>query len=433
MNANAVDFSTDEVQATAITTLDNETIIVAWADNTNGYRTFEIFDVYGTSKIGPVNVDVNAGSGIYTSIDVVALNETNFVVGWYNNISNDILVQVFDDSGSNITDVIVVDASVGESFALSVSAFNSTHFVVGWYDKVASDILARVYDSSGNAISGTISVDTYVTDSYSVSVSAFNSTHFGVGWYDRPQYDAKLKIYDSSGNAITAEILVSDFARYGGRVAISTFNETALFFVWLDGVANTVSFKILDSNGSVLIDTVDVDISVGDYGAVSVTAINTTHVFIGWYDPATNITSFRGYDGSGTAITEIIDSGVGRGRHLDIASYTVSTSIGIYDDNFVFGYPTSISLAQWFLYSGSDGSLITSDSCTPPAINNDWTITDVCVKDNENIELGTGSLIINATAGGRLILTNDAYVYANDFQQIGSGEHIHIFSGNVLI
>ena len=75
---------------------------------------------------------------------------------------------------------------------------------------------------------------------------------------------------------------------------------------------------------------------------------------------------------------------------------------------------------------------VTTDSCAPIR-NNDWTITDVCVKDNENIELGTGSLIINATAGGRLVLNNGVNVYANDFQQIGSGEHIHIFSGNVLI
>lgn len=363
-------FSTDGVESIGICPLDNETIIVSWADETNDDRTFAIYDTNGTLKVGPIDADDNAGSSGSESIECAAFNSTHFVVGWHDNIDYDTSFRIYDSDGNAITGIIDADEDVGTSYSVSVSAFNSTHFVIGWWDAVDDDASFKIYDSSGNNLTGIIDADTNAGNSYSVSVSAFNSTHFVIGWHHDLLDDTLFKVYDSSGNAITGVITADDSVSISQSVSVSTFNSTHLVIGWFDRADSDASFRIYDSSGNAITGIIDADTNVGTASYLaSVSALNSTHFVIGWYDDVDEDASFKVYDSSGNNLTNIIDAGATAFMWQDVSSYEAATDIGIYDNNFVTGWVHTSSLAVWGLYSGNDGSIITSSDDVAPTVS----------------------------------------------------------------
>jgi hypothetical protein len=88
----------------------------------------------------------------------------------------------------------------------------------------------------------------------------------------------------------------------------------------------------------------------------------------------------------------------------------------------------------------SDGTMVCSnnlliqDSCSPPSINNNWTVSasDMCVKTDQNINLGTGKLIVTGTGNLRLVNTN---VTASNIELIASGgvARVYLENGSKII
>jgi parallel beta-helix repeat protein len=304
--ASATVFSTDDVDSIAISPLDSDSIIVAWADETHDRRLFAIYNTNGTLEVSPVEADAAAGTSDHTSVGAAAFNSTHFVIGWCDNADTDIKFSIYDSGGNLIAGPIITDAAVGVSHSVSVSALNSTHFVIGWFDDVDEDATFSIYDSGGNLIAGPTDADAAVgSTSRSVSVSALNSTHFVIGWCDNADTDIKFSIYDSGGNLIA-----------GPTIA---------------GVTVGVSYS------------------------VSVSALNSINFVIGWYDNA-HVISFSIYDSSGNNYTEIIDANTTSIRYEDVSSYEAATDIGIWGDNFVMGHAYNATIAQWMAYDGRDGS-----------------------------------------------------------------------------
>lgn len=371
-------FSTDDVESISICPLDGNTIVVAWADETNDDRTFAIYDTNGTLKVGPVDVDDNAGSSAGTSISCSAFNSTHFVIGWYDRADYDTSFAIYDNLGNNLTDIIDADTDVGAfSYSVSVSAFNSSSFVISWHDFTDDDVSFRIYDSSGSPQTEIIDADDYV-GYYGGrgSVSALNSTSFVIGWQDGAG-NASFRIYDSSGNNLTNTIAADEIIAYSYSVSVSAFNSTHFVIGWYDHfvIDYDASFRVYDSNGNAITEIIDADEDVGSGSfSVSVSALNNTHFVIGWFDDADDDASFRIYDSNGNAQTEIIDAGTTAFIWQDVSSYEAATDIGIANDNFVMGWVHNSSLAVWGLYSGINGSVITlSGRPITPVINSNYT------------------------------------------------------------
>lgn len=71
------------------------------------------------------------------------------------------------------------------------------------------------------------------------------------------------------------------------------------------------------------------------------------------------------------------------------------------------------------------------DSCTPPGVDNDWTVqcSDNCSKNAENINLGTGDMIINGTSGS-FTINNTELLYADLIFRNG-GCTYKVFGGSI--
>ena len=219
---------------TSVSTLDPETVVVAWFDafdTTERDITFSIYNIAGSLIIGPIDADDDVGSSA-NAVSVSAISNTAFVIAWYDNVDNEISFRIYDRDGNPITGIIDVDnvgGSTSGGDAVSVSAISNTAFVIGWYDQPEGLVEAQVFSSNGVPLGGIIPVDTTAgTTSYSVSVSALNENAFAVGWRDVSSAATKFAVYDVNGNIITPETSVGAGIASGTQEVTSRATATGI-------------------------------------------------------------------------------------------------------------------------------------------------------------------------------------------------------------
>ncbi|MGC8929462.1 MAG: hypothetical protein ACP5OZ_02960, partial [Candidatus Woesearchaeota archaeon] len=150
----------------------------------------------------------------------------------------DATFRVYTSSGSAVTNAIDVDTNAGTCNAVSVSALDNVNFVFGYYDMASSDVTFRTYTSSGGAVSAITDVDTDAgVGSFSVSVSGVNSSHFVIGWYDQTSGYVRFRLYSVYGTIVGTEV-VPDTAvgttASGVMVSTGASSNQKIIFSWHD-------------------------------------------------------------------------------------------------------------------------------------------------------------------------------------------------------
>ena len=423
-----VTFSTADVENIGLASLDANSFVVGWCDETANTVDFLIYDTNGTAKISKVTVDAAVTScGWYSNseVSVSALNSTTFVIGWYDRGAGDFLFSIYDSSGNLVTGPITVESEAPASFSVSVSAFNSTHFVIGWNlrDTVTPAYHTKfsIYDSSGNLVTGPIVADNdNGADSYAVSVSTFNSTAFVIGWFDGNGDDITFSIYDSSGNLKVGPIDAdSDAGASSRRVSVSAFNQTSFVIGWYDDTTDseTMSFSTYDSSGTKISGPTDVDetLASASRSSVSVSALNSTTFVIGWYDSTDQDATFAVYS-AGTLSAGPTDSSTTALNLQIVSSYQTAIDIGFCEQNFIQAFVVSDSVSNWTSYH-SDGT-VWDGVCAPPE---DETPPTYSLNSTNSTVVSTPCLFQLewdddtdlTTSGGHIFSTNNTGVWAN--------------------
>jgi len=441
-----ITFTTEQVESVALCPLDNETFVVAWCDEVADDIEFLIYYTNGTAKISQVSVDETVGSCLYTGVGVSAYNSTHFVIGWHDDVDDDVSFAIYDNTGTLKVGPIDVDESAGDFGigAVSVSTFNETTFVIGWYDRDGNTARFNIRNNLGDNITEVIA-DASIGLSFAVSVSSFNDTHFVIGWFDDTDEDTTFAIYDSSGNLKSGPIDVDTNSGGGGyesrAVSVSTFNETYFVIGWydnFDGTDDDITFAIYDSSGTLKAGPIDADINIGPLAqSVSVSTFNETHFSIGWFHDTDDDATFAIYDSSGILKAGPTDSSTTALGFQAVSSNQTATGIGLSDSNsnplFVHAYVISTSLANFTVYN-ADGTIYTgeeapSDTCTCADSNNNWEVT---MSDNCNItescDIGTGNLTFTSTG----FFNCSTSLKVNSIGDLTSGQIIYITEDCIL-
>jgi len=356
-----ITFTTNDVEAVALSPLTQDFFAIAWCDDTSGYRRLQFYYANGTAATSVINVHPTAeGDCDYTSVSVSALNSTHVVIGWYDATYSDATFAIYNSAGTLITGPIDVDTDVGFSYSVSVSALNSTHFIIGWYDSTDQDATFAIYNSAGTLITGPIDADDVVSvGAYSVSVSALSSTQFVIGWYDANDYDATFAVYNSAGTLIAGPIDAdTDIGAYSQSVSVSALSSTQFVIGWYDNTDLDATFAIYNSAGALIAGPIDVDTDVGTTSysnPVSVSALNSTHFVIGWYDNTDLDATFAVYNSAGTLIAGPIDSSTDALRWQAVSSYLTAVDIGFCSQNFIHAFVISSIKANFITYK-ADGT-----------------------------------------------------------------------------
>jgi hypothetical protein len=308
-------FTTVKILGVHTCPLNQTTFVLAYYDNTNDDFSFQIYDTNGTQILAETDVDTSGGAisggyGTEASVGVSAFNSTVFVISWYDKTDADATFAVYNTTGSKLAGPIDADADIGTgSYSVQVSCFNSTHFVIGWYDATDLDATFAVYDSVGNLLVGPIDADADVgAAGLTVSVSTFNSTTFVIGWNDYTDKDATFAIYDSAGNLLAGPVDADeDIGGLSFCVFVSTFNSTTFVIGWVDSTDQDATFTVYDSSANLKTGPTDADTTISSSMSVHVATLNSTAFVISWYDATDFDLTFATYLSDGTAVCAATD------------------------------------------------------------------------------------------------------------------------------
>jgi len=204
----------DGEAACSVSALNSTHFVIAYINGGQDDIESRVYSASGISASGVMDVDGGAGSGNIGTVSVSAFNSTNFVVGWFDNQSDDTKARIFSTTGTGGSEITVDGWSGYYSRTAQVTALNSTHFAMVWDDNSAT--VTRVYDVNGNANNpGAIDLDSSNGNTDYTSIATLNSTHYMVAWLDDADDDASIKGITSSGVNFTGAIIdVTTDAQY---------------------------------------------------------------------------------------------------------------------------------------------------------------------------------------------------------------------------
>jgi len=164
--AGPIDVDTDVGSASmcvSVSTFNSTTFVIGWYDETDFDATFAIYNSAGTQIGTTIDADDDVGDYAY-AVSVSTLNSTHFVIGWIDITDQDATFAVYDSSGTLKTGPIDADSTMGTaSRSLQVSALNNTAFVISWYDYVDFDLSFATYLSDGTAVAALTDIESWPT------------------------------------------------------------------------------------------------------------------------------------------------------------------------------------------------------------------------------------------------------------------------------
>lgn len=196
--------------------------------------------------------------------DVAMDDAGNFVVVWYNSISNGdsaIVGRLFGSDGSSGGEFIVSQVHSGSWHAVdhpAVARNGSGRFVVAWSQVGADgeyfDINARRFDSNGGALSSGWQVNGYTTNSQrEPDVGIDDRGDFVITWQSYGQdvsslesWGAYAKSYDSAGQSTSGEILVTTTTESDQTHPVVALDNAQMWMAWESLPAGT------DTDGGIL-------------------------------------------------------------------------------------------------------------------------------------------------------------------------------------
>lgn len=169
----------------SVSALNESTFAIAWYEGDSQDVIFRVFDYHGNPFSDEVHASEEAGDG-YT-VSVSAISSESFVIGWYENIpkSEALKVRTYDSGGTRISDEINLGNVAGAArSSLSVSALNETAFVVGWYNALSSAYTFSIYDIGGTEITPATEADHHGSiDGYGRQNIISYSPATGIGFF----------------------------------------------------------------------------------------------------------------------------------------------------------------------------------------------------------------------------------------------------------
>lgn len=409
-------FTSQQVESLSTTPLDPDKFVVAWCDEVSKAINFKIYSTNGNVLIDTVTVDSSPGitnACDYYSVSVSALNNTHFVIAWFDASEQDATFAVYDYLGNLRLGPIDEDTAVGtNSWGVSVSAFNSTHIVISYYDYVDADATFSTWNlATQTRVAGPTDVDTGVgTDCYNVHVATLNSTHFVFFYYDAGATDdATFAIYTITGTAVRAATDEDTAIGNSFSLALTALNSSYFVLAYYDAADADITFSIYSSVGTRVVGPIDEDTAVGTSGAfVSVAALNSTHFVIAYYDTVDGQHTFSIYNWNVRAVGPIDVSNVAAGmKWISVSSYLAGINLGICNQNWIFAEAYSTSNARFFAYTPSGSQW--SGYCSP--------IYQVSVEHNATVSysgtLNSINVSINFTSTTDDIYNMTIYNFAN--------------------
>ena len=311
-----------------LTTLQNNTVVATWMDNTNGGIYAQIFDSTG-SELGSILTVDSAVSG---KPIIAALAGDKFVIVYGNYDDSNIYFRIIDSSGNVGSEVQVAAGEwVSDNVALSSNS-DGSGFTLVWGLNDYSTIKVASFDSSGSISNATFTsassgyyvasavlsdgtlvtanideetgtgfnltignsvisdtVTTPVGDSYyAVDIAALEDNKFVVTWCDSSLTKIYAQIFNSNGTASSGQILVSTSSESVQTPSVSTTTDGGFVIVWdqdnIDGYGYSVQGRRFDSTGQA-IDTEQFLVNEYRYG-------NQYESDVTWLDSAGFVTAW---------------------------------------------------------------------------------------------------------------------------------------------
>jgi|GEM_PF-654139 len=282
--------------------------VIAWYDYRNG--TYDIFaqryDAAGDTLGG--NILVNDDGGSYDQYEPkIAANDSGFVITWYDYRSGsnwEIYAQRYNAAGDTMDDNFMVndDMSGNEHYYPSV-AVNDSGFVVAWYDNRVNsygyDIFCQRFDTASDTLGPNFLVnsDSGTTDQWDASAVMDAAGNSVVVWYDLRHDDGNWNIvdqygqrYDAAGNPVGSNFIINDTLsanlRYGYDPKAAFLPGGGFVVTWYgyDNSWNGIVYaQLFAADGTPVGGNIDVsDGSSSEY--CSDVAASDSGFMITWYD-----------------------------------------------------------------------------------------------------------------------------------------------------
>ena len=191
------------------TLADGDAIIVVDMPLANG-RSTNVFRYDGVSA-DPINANAVQVGSVGTNAhhaDVTALTDGGYVVA-YNPNAVDIAYQIFDEDDQAVGGPVTVTNAAGEQRYPVVASLANDGWVVGWRDEVTNDIYFQAYRVDGSAYFATPQIIESVANSTTPSnesgpfhISGLDGGGFAIAWDEQyatgsnPLYNSYYKVYE---------------------------------------------------------------------------------------------------------------------------------------------------------------------------------------------------------------------------------------------
>ena len=429
-----ITFSTASIKSLATTPLGLDSFVTSYCNKINEHISFQIFNTNGTQLISETDVDDRVGSSCILDyplpvVSITSLNSTDFVIGWYDQPTLDIMFAIYNSTGTLKSCPTIVDSGAGWPASVSVAALNSTHFVIEWFDDAAFNVQFAIYNSTSALITGpTIAAPASVGTPCTVSVAALNSTHFVLGWTDDIAFDATFSVYNSAGTKIVGPIDADTDISHSGdtsySVSVATLNSTHFVLGWYDQIDEDITFQVWNSDGNEVTSAIDADTDVGGISSVSVAALNSTHFTISWYDDSDGDTTFAVYDSAGANVVAATDSSTTALVYQVASSYLPAIDIGFCDQNFVHSFTISPLMANFTTYK-PDGTAWDGTYPAPPPENTAPIIIANATSPTPVLSNTNWMFNITATDDNNATLIAYVYFYTNGSSYSQTADYVN--------
>jgi len=279
-------FTTEQVESLSLTPLSNTTFAVAWCDEASDDITFQVWNTTGSNLTNPIDVDTDSGGCTFNRVGIGSFDDNNMLVAWRDGTKTDpdlfkINISVVNSSGSVLcySDEKVDDASI--SCNVDVSCANSERCSVAWYSSNSDDMLFKTYNSSCVNLTGKVSVDIRSNWGRVVAVSAGSNNKLVIGFFDRHTNDTSVAEYYDNGTEITAQFDADSnvgMTSYG--VDVAWVNETVYAVAYVDADENDITVMTFKNGTTTPLHTFDVDSNVGDSAWLSATVFKPVSIAI---------------------------------------------------------------------------------------------------------------------------------------------------------
>ncbi|MFX0135169.1 MAG: hypothetical protein ACFFDN_16115 [Candidatus Hodarchaeota archaeon] len=199
-------------------------------------------------------------------VKVCCRPDGSFVAVWQSNHQTaekyNIYAKIFNSTGHNITDEILVNTNTTEDQEYpSVGCFSNNSFVVTWdhYGVDGTDVYAKIFDETGVNLTGDILINSYQAGGQNFSnVCCINDTNFIVTWCgEGPGEPSGIYacVFNMTGGNVTTHFQVNQYLASNTIVpSISCFSNGSFVITWLDGSqdgsGSGIYAQIFDLNGN---------------------------------------------------------------------------------------------------------------------------------------------------------------------------------------